>query len=89
MKESKKELERAVLAVGNSLGMKRATEILLVNAGVHSTIKELIYAMFVENRQPYFEKDDAVFESMSLIRKYCKEMKENGEVNFDTHYDKS
>lgn len=84
MKESKKQLERAILIVGESLNMKETAELLLINVGVYSTIKELTYKMFVENRQQYFEKDDNVFESISLIRKYCREMSKNGEVNFDT-----
>lgn len=86
MKESKKELEKAIIIVGKSLGMERATELLLVNVGLHSTVKELTYKMFVNNKQQYFEKDDDVFEAISLIREYCQEMSKNGEVNFDVPY---
>lgn len=86
MKESKKELEKAIIILGESLNMKEATEILLINVGVHSTIKELTYKMFTLNRQQYFEKDDKVFDSISLIRKYCEEMSKNGEVNFDVPF---
>ena len=42
--------------------------------------------MFVEDKQQYFEKDDLVFSSITLIRDYCKEMLINGEVNFDVPY---
>lgn len=86
MKESKKQLEKAIVIVGESLNMKEATELLLINVGVHSTIKELTYKMFVENRQQYFEKDNNVYEAISLIRNYCQEMAKNGEVNFDVPY---
>lgn len=86
MKESKKELEKAIVIVGESLNMKEATEILLINVGVHSAIRELTYKMFTLNRQQYFEKDDKVFDSISLIRKYCEEMSKNGEVNFDVPF---
>lgn len=86
MKESKKELEKAIGIVGESLNMKEATEMLLINVGVHSTIRELTYKMFTLNRQQYFEKDDKVFDSISLIRKYCEEMSKNGEVNFDVPF---
>lgn len=86
MKESKKELKNAIIIVGESLNMKEATEILLTNVGVHSTIRELTYKMFTLNRQQYFEKDDKVFDSISLIRKYCEEMSANGEVNFDVPF---
>lgn len=86
MKESKQDLERAIITVGKSLGIERATELLLVNVGPHSTVKELTYKMFVENKQQYFETDDDVFDAISLIRKYCQEMSKNGEVNFDAPY---
>ena len=86
MKESKKQLETAIVIVGESLNMKEATELLLITAGVNSIVKELTYKMFIENRQHYFEKDDNVFEAISLIRTYCQEMSKNGEVNFDVPY---
>jgi uncharacterized protein YpmS len=86
MKESKKQLEKAIVILAESLNMKEATELLLIKVGIHSTVKELTYKMFVENRQQYFEKDDKVFEAISLIRKYCQEMSKNGEVNFDVPY---
>lgn len=86
MKESKKELEKAIIVVGKSLFMEKPTELLLKNVGVHSTVKELTYQMFVQNKQQYFENDDAVFEAISLIRKYCEEMSKNGEVNFDVPF---
>lgn len=86
MKESKKVLEKAIITFGKSLGMERATELLLVNVGLNSTVKELTCKMFVENKQQYFEKDDDVYEAISLIREYCQEMLKNGEVNFDVPY---
>lgn len=63
MKESKK----AITTIGESLGMKRVIELLLSNVGLHSTIKELTYQMFVQNKQQYFE-------SISLIREYYQKM---------------
>lgn len=86
MKESKKQLEKAIVTVGESLNMKEATESLLISAGLHSTIRELTYKLFVEDRQQYFEKDDSVFYAISLIRAYCQEMTKYGEVNFDVPY---
>jgi hypothetical protein len=83
MKCSKKLLEDSILIVGGSLNMEYATSLLLENIGIYSTIKELTYKMFVEDKQQYFEKDDKVFKSISLIREYCKEMSLNGEVKFD------
>jgi hypothetical protein len=83
MKYSKKLLEDSILIVGGSLNMEYATSLLLENIGIYSTVKELTYKMFVEDKQQYFEKDDKVFKSISLIREYCKEMSLNGEVKFD------
>lgn len=86
MNESKKQLEKAIITIAKSLGMETPTELLLVNVGLHSTIKELTYKMFVENHHQYFEKNNDVFEAISLIREYCQEMSKNGEVNFDVPY---
>lgn len=86
MKQSKKELEKAIVAVGKSLDMETSTIILLNNIGVYSTIKELTYKMFTENKQQYFEKDEDIFEAISLIREYCQEMSKKGEVSFDVPY---
>lgn len=82
MKETKKQLEDAIVIVADSLNMKDAVELLLINVGIYSTVKELVFKMFVEDKQSYFEKDDNVFEAISLIRKYCQEMSRDGEVNF-------
>ena len=56
MKESQKEFKEAIVVVGESLELKVATELLLSNIGINSTIKELIYKMFVDNKNDYFEK---------------------------------
>jgi hypothetical protein len=83
MKESKKQVEKATVTVGESLNMKEATELLLINIGINSTIRELAYKMFVENKNNYFEKNDDVYQAVELIRKYAKEMSLNGEVKFE------
>ena len=83
MKESKKQVEEAIIIVGESLGMGESTEVLLCNIGIHSTIKELTYKRFVMNKQQYFETDNTVFEAISLIRRYCLEMATNGAVTFE------
>lgn len=86
MKESKIQLEKAIVIVGESLDMKEATELLLLNVGAYSTIKEITFKMFTLNKQQYFETDDNVFNAISLIRSYCEEMLKNGEVTFDVPY---
>jgi hypothetical protein len=86
MKESKYELKQAILIVGESLDILEATESLLKSAGIYTTVRELIYIMFVKDRQQYFETDDKVFAAIGLIRAYCKEMVATGEVNFEVPY---
>jgi hypothetical protein len=86
MKESKYELKQAILIVGESLDILEATEALLKSAGINTTVRELIYRMFVKDRQQYFETDDKVFAAIGLIRTYCKEMAATGEVNFEVPY---
>jgi hypothetical protein len=86
MKESKYELKQAILIVGESLDILEATEALLKSAGIYTTVHELIYRMFVKDRQQYFETDDKVFAAINLIRAYCKEMAAIGEVNFEVPY---
>jgi hypothetical protein len=86
MKESKYELKQAILIVGESLDILEATEALLKSAGIYTTVHELIYRMFVKDRQQYFETDDKVFAAVGLIRTYCKEMAATGEVNFEVPY---
>jgi len=86
MKESKYELKQAILIVGESLDILEATEALLKSAGIYTTVRELIYIMFVKDRQQYFETDDKVFAAIGLIRSYCKEMSATSEVNFEVPY---
>lgn len=80
MKETKKEIENAIIVVGELLGIEEETKLLLTNIGVHSTIKELTYQMFLQNKQRF--EDANFFEAISLIKEYCEEMSENGEVKF-------
>jgi len=86
MKESMQELKQAILVVGESLNLLEATEALFKSAGIYTTVHELIYRMFVKDKQQYFETDDKVFAAVGLIRTYCKEMAANGEVNFEVPY---
>ena len=84
MKESSEELKQAIIIVSEAVGIKDSIDALLSAQGIYSTIKMLTYYLFVENYNQYFEKNENIFESVSLIRTYCKEMQLNGEVNFDS-----
>lgn len=83
MQESKEQVEGAVIAVGRDLGMEdAAVRVLLQNVGLHSTIKEVVYRAFVNDRINDYENRHFVYECYDLIKKYCKEMEEKGEVGF-------
>lgn len=82
MKESKKQVEQAIMVVAKSLDIEEVVDLLLVNVGIYSTIRELVLKLFTENRQDYFERDDVVYEAIQLIRKYCQEASKNGEIVF-------
>lgn len=83
MKETKQEVENAIIKVGESLNIGDQVRILLKNVGIHSTIKEVVYKAFVDNVTDYFEKDYDTFMGYQIIRRYCKEMATNGEVVFN------
>lgn len=83
MKESKEQVERAVITIGESLGLGDNIKAILDINGLYTTIREVIYLSFVANKIEYFEEDNYVYNSYQLIRKYCKEMKMNGQVDFD------
>lgn len=83
MKESSKDVENAVILVGKSLKIdEMVVKLLLHNVGIYSTVKEIIYKAFVQNKMDYFEKDDNVYKSYQIIRRYCNEIDENGEIKF-------
>jgi hypothetical protein len=82
MNHSKKEVENAVIIVAESLNIKDGVEYILRNVGIHSTIKEVVYKLFLDNKQDYFEKNDLIFDSIQILRNYAKEMSLNGQVVF-------
>lgn len=83
MKESKEKVEKAVIKIAENFNMEDAVTLLLLNIGLYSTIKEIVFRIFVENYNDYFEKDNDTFDAIQLVRKYCIEMSLYGEVNFD------
>ena len=73
--------------VGNFLNIGDTTiTILLRDMGMYTTVRELIFKMFVGDKQQYFIENNEVFKCVSILREYCKEMSNNGEVNFDVPF---
>ena len=86
MKQSKQEVESAVIRVGDSLDIGSSVRELLKNTGIHQTIKEVVYKAFVVNKMEYFETNEDTFEAYQIIRAFCKETAKNGEVVFNVPY---
>ena len=83
MKNSQDHIIKAVMLIGEKLDIEKEVKLLLINTGLHSTIKEVIYRLFINNYNSYFEQNDAMYDAYELIRRYCKEITENGEVKFN------
>ena len=83
MKNSQDQVIKAIMLIGKMLDIEKEVKLLLINIGLHSTMKEVIYRLFINDYNNYFEQNDAVFEAYELIRRYCKEITENGEVKFN------
>ena len=81
MKVSHKEVRDSAILVGNIFN--HPTELKIQLFGLFETVKNLSYQMFIINYNQYFEKDDNVFQAVNLLREYCIEMKEYGEVKFN------
>lgn len=86
MKQSKQEVEIAVIRIGDLLNIGGSVRELLISTGIHQTIKEVVYKAFVDNEIEYFEKDNDTFEAYQLIRTFCKETAEYGKVVFNVPY---
>lgn len=86
MKATHEEVKRAVLLFGEKLGQGKSTPTLLETVGVYSTVKTLAVIAFTNGYQQYFEQDDKVFDAVTLVREYSKEMSEKGEVRFGVKY---
>lgn len=83
MKISKKELENAILIIAKNLGNEPSVSYLLSSQGIYQTSKEIIFELFIQNKQDYFQTDDEFYNSIQLIRKYHNEIKHNGSVTFN------
>lgn len=89
MKESSKEVKKAVLVFGEYLGLKESTTFLIKNDGIDSTIRRLVYIAFVKHITDYFVNNGEVYEAIQIIRNYCKEMELNGKVIFGEKFNNS
>lgn len=83
MKVSKFELENAILTIAKNLKCEASMNYLLSSQGLYQTSKEVIFELFVQNKQDYFQSDDEFYNAIQMLREYHKEMKQNGSVTFN------
>ena len=77
MRVTKEEFSDVIITVGMMYGIC-AIGMIMKNEGIYSTIKILVYRMFIVG------KDNEVDDCISLIREYCIELEKNGDVVFDS-----
>jgi hypothetical protein len=70
------------IAVNLKIGESFYQQTIALNGILPELTKILIYEIFVQNLQDYFIKDDTLFNDIQLLRKYCNELNEFGQVNF-------
>lgn len=82
MNITKEELVKSIIVVSEYLNIRDNVKLMLHHQGIDTTIKELIYYVFINDLVDKFE-DCADFEiSLQIIKQYCLELKANGEVVF-------
>lgn len=82
MRESKEDIENAILLLAEFLDQKDVYKALLLYSGRISTLKELVFSLFVNGYNNYFQKDDNLFNAFELLKRYAVELI-TGAVAFD------
>lgn len=83
MDASFKQVKMAAILIGGLFDSP--TELKIQLFGLFETVKDLTYQIFTNNYNTYLEKDKDRQAAVDLLREYCVEMKESGEVKFDGH----
>lgn len=82
VKFTQKELISALQIVGNHIGLGESIIPMIEGCGLNTTVQKIVYKMFVRDVNSYFVTDDVLYDSIMLIKKYCIEIDEKGEINF-------
>lgn len=81
MNISADELKNAIHIYADTIGLSETVDLLIVNVGIASTIKELIYYAFVKGYDVTTINGDALT-ALGIIGNYCSELMKNGFVEF-------
>jgi hypothetical protein len=82
MKITVEEFKVNLTIISRRLGLETNYKSLIESNSLPEMVKLLIYDMFVQGVNSYFEEDDQVFRSIQNIKEYCNELKTNGFVVF-------
>ena len=79
---TQKELISALSIVGNYMKIGESILPMIEGTGLNTTVQRIVYMMFVKEVDAYFMKDDSVYDSIQIIKKYTQAIHEEGEVTF-------
>lgn len=84
MKITKEKFKEYLFLIGKRLNMENTITLIMENYSnsLPEIIKILTYEMFMQNYMHYVEKDNDVYEAISIMREYCNILKRDGEVTF-------
>jgi hypothetical protein len=83
MKETKEQVEKAMFIVAEKLDILESIKKVYDFTGIYETCRIIVFRMFLKNYSNYWEKDDEVFKSVEILRKYCQDMFNKGSVDFN------
>lgn len=85
MTYTKKQLKDAILLIGERLNPESG-KIVFLNLIRQNSIPELLkiiaYEVFLKDYNPYFEKEDEVFEAYKLLQSCSIELQKKGFIEF-------
>ena len=91
MKNSKQELKDAIMTIGKHIsedsGKSYVTLMESSDISLPRMVEFVSHDLFVNHIEQYFVKDQDVFDAISMVRKYCIELKKNGSVEFNEEFD--
>lgn len=85
MKESKEELEKAILCLAEKYNIQESYKALFKsNTSLPTIVKNLVYELFLRSFEPYdcYLTTNRQTKSYEIIYRYCAELDENGFVEF-------
>jgi hypothetical protein len=83
MKITKEKYKESILILAKKYDLEKTYNLLIEeNVSLPELTKYIIYDLFINEYNSYFEIEDVRYESWRNILDYTKELQENGFVNF-------